>query len=101
MAFSQEDRQRIVSVINERVSDWTCRLCKHNEWTLADGLIALVLQAKPGTVMVGGPTLPCFAATCTNCGNTLLLNAMALGLTDMVEKRQEEKEEKEETPEES
>lgn len=98
MALSKEDRQRITDAIDGRVKGWQCRLCDQNDWTLAEGIIALGVQDKPGTVVVGGRVLPCIALTCSNCGNTLLLNMVMLGLRDMVEKHEEEEKK---TPKES
>lgn len=93
MALSSDDQKRISEALEARVSNWDCSLCGESDWTLADGIVAIVLQDTPGTVALGGRTLANFALTCSNCGNTLLLNGIVLGLRDIVEKEKKLEEE--------
>ncbi|MFC2069180.1 hypothetical protein ACFLTP_09290 [Chloroflexota bacterium] len=49
------------------------------------------IQKDVKQIKLKGPFLPCIPVTCTNCGNTHLLNLITLGLKDLVEKKEREK----------
>jgi hypothetical protein len=58
-----------------------CALCEQEDsWTLnASGVIVLRFQSEGGQTNDG---LACVAITCSNCGNTHLLDLSTLGLAD-------------------
>lgn len=88
MPFTEDEKQKILATIKAQVPKiGNCPVCGNSNWTLADGYIQLPVQDKLGSVVLGGPVLPCVAIVCTNCGNTVLLNVFALGLKDMLEKK--------------
>lgn len=64
--------------------DVRCTLCGRAEWVVGPEFVLLPLQANPfdGAVQIGGPSLPLMPMTCAHCGNTHLLNLIALGLDD-------------------
>lgn len=92
MRLTRETKKRILAAIKQRVPDaGACPLCRSPHWTLAEGLVFLVLQEQPAgqepavPVSLGGSGLPCAAIICTNCGNTHLLNLLTLGLAELFE----------------
>jgi hypothetical protein len=85
LAFTEEEKQKILGAIRTKVPQMgKCPICGNPHWTLADGFVSLPIQGQIGGIVLGGPTLPCVPIICTNCGNTALLNAMLLGLKDVL-----------------
>lgn len=87
MGFSQQDRDRIVQVVEWRIGTPPCALCGGRNWDLNDeAFIALPLQQEPGFIAQPerSSALPFVALVCTRCGNTHLLNLNTLGLGDVV-----------------
>ena len=78
MALNAKQQQAILDALPPLAH---CALCEAEDtWTLnASGVIVLRFQSE------GGPTsdgLACVAITCSNCGNTQLLDLSVLGLAD-------------------
>jgi hypothetical protein len=56
-----------------------CPMCEHNLWDVS-GTIFELREYHEGNIVIGtGPVLPIIPVTCTNCGNTVFLNAVATG----------------------
>jgi cytochrome c-type biogenesis protein CcmH/NrfF len=62
-----------------------CAVCQNQNWTVAEGMVALTLQERLGALTIGGKVLPCVPLICNTCGNTILLNLKVLGLGDIAE----------------
>jgi hypothetical protein len=85
MALSSRQQQQIIETIQQRAQGLgSCTLCNRAQWVLANGLVILSLSENLEEVSLGGPSLPCAALVCQNCGNTLLINLVTLGLTDAI-----------------
>jgi predicted nucleic-acid-binding Zn-ribbon protein len=78
MPFTPEQFHKIVEALQGRFKE-ECPSCAHKNFTVQDGLVMLGVQQQLG-IVIGGPTLPCIPVVCTNCGFTLLFNAIVLGL---------------------
>jgi len=70
--------QRVVAHLGQK---WHagCPMCGTKRWELS-GHVTLTLSDAPGAMVIGGPVLPCIAAVCQNCGNTVLVNLVAAKL---------------------
>lgn len=89
MAFTEEERQEIEKAIREKAPGLgRCALCEHGHWNLQDGFVTQVLQDGPKSLKLGGPAIPSIVVICSNCGNTYLLNVIALGLRHLLESRE-------------
>lgn len=87
MAFTDNEQQKILAAIQAKVPQIkNCPICGSVKWNLSVGVVTLSIQEQPGTIVLGGPGMPCIPLVCLNCGNTVLLNMMVLGLKDMLEK---------------
>ncbi len=92
MPLSQEEKERILQAVQQRVSQLgKCAICGHGQWTLADGYVVLSVQdnlagALTGGLPIGARGIPCVAIVCNHCGNTQLINVIALGLQDLLQK---------------
>jgi hypothetical protein len=73
-------------VIWERLLNWmplTCAVCKQNRWQMPDGFATIPLLNNYWTdARKSG--LPCVALVCEVCGNTILINLIALGLQHLI-----------------
>ena len=56
-----------------------CPICAQNRWTVSDELVE-IRPFKGGSLVLGGAIMPLMVVTCSNCGHTLLFNAVLAGL---------------------
>jgi hypothetical protein len=64
-----------------------CAVCGHNEWSLTDKVFE-IREFFGGSMVIGGGSLaPILMVTCQHCGNTLLFNAIQLGLVQPEQKQ--------------
>ena len=89
MPFSPDVYNRIVEALRSRnlltpgSATSLCALCGDNRWALADGLFNFQ-SAYPNTAFEPqGPYYPFLALICQNCGNTLFINVINLGLGEI------------------
>jgi hypothetical protein len=91
MAFSDEQRAAVANAINDRCHGRLskCNLCGRGQWSLVDGLILLNLSEDINSVRIGGPVAPVVALVCSECGNTIFINVLTLGLGHLFGARSE------------
>lgn len=53
-------------------------MCGANAWAVQDKVFQLN-EFSSGSLVIGGPLVPVVPVTCTNCGNTVLVNAIIAG----------------------
>ena len=82
----------IIAKIAERAGGRVgpCSVCRTEKFTLTDGFALISISDQPNLVQLGGQTLPSVALVCTNCGNTLLINLLLLGMHDLVTPKAED-----------
>lgn len=82
MAIDAEIKDILLAHFAKTWRNRACQVCGNARWDL-QGHVTLVLSDKPGepqqTMMVGAPGLPCIAAICQQCGNTLFFNLVIAG----------------------
>ena len=83
--WTPEDQAAIERAIQAAVPDLrACPFCgKRAGYTLADGFVFLSTKRRPEAIG-GGQSLPSIALICRKCGNTMLLNAVVLGLHQLL-----------------
>lgn len=60
----------------------TCSQCGANAWTLVDKVFELREYSGGGMVIGGGTSIiTVLPVTCSNCGNTVLVNSNVVGVT--------------------
>lgn len=83
-----------------KVFDWVtkqspkgigCAICAKREWILGDHLVAAPIFHE-GNMVLGGQSYPTVMLICKNCGHTLYLNAVMIGLVPP-KKKQDPKDE--------
>lgn len=80
-------KQQLINKLNEIVSrrgigqTITCSICGGTHWTIGE-LVNLPVQTifNPGSITIGGPTMPMCPLVCDVCGNTLWLNLIKMGI---------------------
>lgn len=66
--MSQEEKNNIVRILQEKGAVMPCPRCGKNQFTLADGYLNNSLQQDLNGITIGGPSIPSVAVVCTNCG---------------------------------
>jgi len=90
MVLSKEKTEEIIKKIEESIkkkrgqdSSFSCFVCTNNQFSLAGGFTNdFLIDNFGGGLFFGGPVLPSVPIVCTNCGNTIFLNAKVLGLKE-------------------
>lgn len=79
MALAPNEIKQLSEFINARWSTKKCSMCGSNNWDIT-GHITLIVSDVPGLMQVGSPALPCAAAICQFCGNTVIVNLVVAGI---------------------
>ena len=87
-ALTGEQRQRVISVLVDKLPDElpSCSFCGKNEfWSVGDVAVLETASTmeKVKRHVDRDMVFPLVTFSCTNCGNTLLLNLKILGLGDL------------------
>lgn len=88
--LSQEQREKIVAWLKARNAPRACSVCGHNNWTVADHLVAPPIF-RPNVISLGGPAYPQAMLICANCAHTIYFNAVVMGVVTEPEKPSEKK----------
>ena len=93
--LDKDQKKKVIDWIQERrtkaFGPIICAVCGHTQWTLGDHLITPSLYQGGGLVL-GGSSYPAVMLICNNCGNTLYLNAVMIGLLSGEKEGDSEKE---------
>jgi hypothetical protein len=72
------ENQKVIQHLQKKWGNRACPMCQVAQWNVEPQPYQL-MQFHAGSLVVGGPIVPVFPVTCTNCGNTLLVNAIVSG----------------------
>src|SRR5258705_10513057 len=79
MKLTAEQQARALECVR-KFQPIVCSVCKHRDWDLQDNYFRIREFEKEDPDSKSAIVLPAIALTCRTCGNTLLLNAIVLGL---------------------
>ena len=79
--LSQEEKQRIINVLNSRNANGPCPRCGNRNFILADGYFNHPMQVDIRNINIGGPSIPTIATVCSNCG---FVSEHALGVLGLL-----------------
>lgn len=65
-----------------------CPLCGVGSWNISDSVYELREYHGGGFVIGRGPIVPVVPVTCSNCGNTVMVNALLSGAVEKPEKKE-------------
>jgi len=91
MDFSKEQADRVMAFIKSKWSPtFSCPCCGSKDWQATPKLFQVTEYVKSsGIALRAGSVFPVIPVMCTNCGYTLLINALIAGIT-IDDKRMEE-----------
>ncbi|MBA0014167.1 MAG: hypothetical protein H0Z53_00880 [Nitrosospira sp.] len=72
------DTKKVIDFLSEKWGNRDCQMCGKGPWEVQDKAFQL-MEFHQGNLVVGGPLIPVIPVTCTNCGNTVLVNAIISG----------------------
>lgn len=70
-------------------TDQPCPVCLTRGWTVIPHLVQPLTLGGQGSVQLGGIGYPNVGLVCNTCGNTRLLNAVAIGLLPSADSKDE------------
>jgi hypothetical protein len=76
--MEKTDTKKVIEFLTEKWGDKDCPMCNKGPWQVQDKLFQLS-EYHQGSLVVGGPLIPVIPVTCTNCGHTILVNAIISG----------------------
>lgn len=63
-----------------------CPLCGGKQWSYDEKLVVTPMNlGDDGGVVLGGKIIPLVAVACSNCGNTVFVNAKVIGALDGID----------------
>lgn len=84
MASEEEEKQRQRDAagrwLREKWPNPQCPMCFARNWHVAP--TAELRDFTGGDLVLGGPIIPVVPVVCTNCGNTVLVNALIAGAVE-------------------
>lgn len=81
------DTQKLLAHLNSKWPGKICPMCSGNNWNVSERAYEL-REFNQGDLIIGsGSVLPVIPVTCSNCGNTAMVNAIISGA---IEKKQDE-----------
>jgi hypothetical protein len=82
--MSRIDDAKLIAHLTEKWGvNSQCPMCKGQEFSVGDRAYQLT-EYHQGNLVMGGPVVPLVPIVCTNCGNTLLVNAILSGVVALV-----------------
>lgn len=79
---------KLIKFLNEKWGDRACPMCNKGPWEV-QGKIFQLSEFSGGGLVVGGPLIPVVPVSCSNCGHTVLVNALISGTLQRPAKAQE------------
>ena len=86
--LTEEEKQRIISMISGRVNWLKCPMCGNNQFSILDGYFNHTLQSDFNNLVLGGPSIPSVGIVCNKCG---FISQHALGTLGLIPKKENPK----------
>lgn len=81
MKLTPDQQKELIGKLNSLWKNQKiCQVCQNNNWSVSDIVFELREYHGGGMVISGSGILPLISITCQNCGQTILMNAMSLGI---------------------
>jgi len=80
--MTKEQVQELINKINQKSgNNLQCNICHGKSWSVTENIFQM-LEYKDGKIVLGGSVsiLPLIPITCNDCGNTIFINAIKVGL---------------------
>lgn len=73
------DANKVIKFLSEKWRNRPCPVCGISAWSVQDSTYEL-REFNQGNMVLGGPLIPVVPVICSNCGNTILVNAILAGV---------------------
>ena len=73
------DKKKFIEHLNKKWGKRSCPMCGANSWNISEKTYEL-REFKEGPLVVGGSIVPIILVTCTNCGNSVFVNAIVANI---------------------
>ena len=83
------DVDQLIKHLKEKWAGRPCQQCGVGDWQVQDSAFEL-RQFHGGGLRIGGPLIPVVPVVCSNCGNTILVNALIAGALERPEEKKPE-----------
>lgn len=74
--------EKFLSHLKEKWGGRPCPLCGIGNWNVSDSVYELREFHDGNLVLGSGPIVPVVPVTCSNCGNTIMVNALLSGAVE-------------------
>ena len=78
--LSQDDKDKVVSLITQKWKNWTCPFSGDSNWIVADHAVTPMTIGQGGSIIMGGANYPQVMLICKTCGYTVFINAVLVGI---------------------
>jgi len=79
---------KLVALLNEKTKGQKpCSVCGVSQWRLQERFVSQPVSNNPNEIRLGGESMPLWPIVCGNCGNTVYLNLLVLGVKDLADVR--------------
>lgn len=75
MKLDPANAKSLIALLGAKWAGRACPMCLVGNWSVGEHIFEL-REFHGGSLSVGGPVLPVVPVVCTNCGHTVLLNAV-------------------------
>jgi len=79
--LSIEDKQRIITTVQNVVQNLECPICHNRHFIIADGYFNSSIQGDINGMILGGPSIPSIGIICNKCG---FISHHALGVLGLL-----------------
>lgn len=76
------NQDKLINILNEKWGNKPCNMCGTGNWLVSDKVFELREFNNGDLIIGGGPITPLVTITCSECGNTILINPIAIGVLD-------------------
>lgn len=87
--MSKIDSEKVIKHLQEKWKGARCSMCGEGSWAVQDSAFQMT-EFSHGGLAIGGPVIPVVPVMCSNCGNTVLINAILAGVVKQDEEKANE-----------
>ena len=81
MKLDKQQKDKLIKVLQKFEFSAVCSICQTNDWNVADTIFEMrEFQGGNLVISTGQSVYPAIPIICKNCGNTLLINPISIGI---------------------
>ncbi len=79
------DEEKLLTKLDNLWKDKQCPICRNSNWGIDNKIVTPVNVDENKNIELGGKFSPLIPITCDNCGYTIFINALKLGVLELDE----------------